>query len=147
MTGGGAAVQVLKGIAQLQAPAHHIVLGLRAIGRKHARKRTALHIIHDYVQGAVFIYQINDARNGRVIEALDHIRLGHDASHNQLALLGVGHILDFLGRPLLVEHGVERKIHRGHAANADLCEQLIAFADDGQFTPHRLFPPKNTLPM
>ena len=65
-----------------------------------------------------------------MIEALYHVCLGHDALDDELALDGIGNVFDLLGRPLLVEHRVERKVHRRHTAGADFGKQLIPFANN-----------------
>lgn len=63
-------------------------------------------------------------------KALYHVGFGHDALNNELALRWIRDIFDLLGCPLLVEHRVERKVHRRHAAGANFGKQLIPFANN-----------------
>ena len=53
---GRTTMQVLKCIAQLEPPVDYLVFGLRPIGGEYGGKRTTFDIIHDHIEGAVFVH-------------------------------------------------------------------------------------------
>ena len=124
-----AAMQVAQGIAELQRPIHHGILCLGTGRCDDVFERAPLDIVHDDVERSLVVDDIDDARNRGMIEALDHVRFGHDSLYDDLALRWILDVADLLRRPLLVQHRVQCEVHRRHAAAADYREQAVPPAD------------------
>ena len=123
-----AMMQVAQGVAQLKRPIDHVVFRLRARCCDDVFERAPLDVVHDDEERALVVDDIDDARNRGMVETLDHVRFGHDALDDELALSRVLDVLDLFSRPLLVEHGIEREIHGRHAATANHGEKSVPLA-------------------
>ena len=118
-------MQVVKGLAKLLAPLHHQLLGLGSVGVQQSLQRLAFHKVLDDVDDVAVINNVHDPHDCRVVQLLDHVRLGNGALNHDLVVAVLGFLFDFLDGPGLVQPLVHGQIDLGHTALADELQDFI----------------------
>ena len=131
-----AAVQVAEHITELFRPVNDQVNWLRPAGIEKILQASALDIIHYNNKTVVCIYNINNARQVRMVEFLEHFSLcDQSLAHHFLIVSAV--LAHFFDRPCFIGTLIKREIHNTHPAVSDLIQNLIFSVQHGTYLKHR----------
>ena len=129
-------MQVVEHVAELNGPIRHVILVLWPLLREQGLQRPSLHVVHDHVEDATLVDQVDDARDRRMVELLDQVGLGDQALCHHLARSGVVGEANLLHGPLLAQRLVHGEPHRGHPAAPDHAQKLVPAANHIRLVRH-----------
>ena len=117
-------MEIAEHIADLFAPLDHAFLRLRTPALQDTLEALSLNIIHDDQEAVLRVDHVDNARQVRVAQAFEHIRLDHESL---LHGLEIAHAVlpNLLDRPRFIGALIDCKINHAHTAAAYLAQDLI----------------------